>query len=64
LASAAFRANTTGLAGDSSDRFIYDTNDDKLFYDSNGSAQGGVKLLVADFVGDVAGFSRAEILVV
>jgi Ca2+-binding RTX toxin-like protein len=41
LASAAFRANTTGLAGDSSDRVIYETDTGKLYYDANGSAAGG-----------------------
>ncbi|TCU31411.1 calcium-binding protein [Rhizobium azibense] len=41
LASAAFRANTTGLAGDSSDRVIYETDTGELYYDANGSAAGG-----------------------
>ncbi|CAN7672216.1 calcium-binding protein [Rhizobium sp. LjRoot98] len=41
LASAAFQANTTGLAVDSDDRIIYDTDTGKLYYDSNGSGAGG-----------------------
>lgn len=59
LASGAFRANTTGLAGDSSDRIIYETDTGELYYDSNGSAAGGgvhfativnkVALTAADF---------------
>lgn len=41
LAAGAFAANTTGLAGDASDRVIYETDTGKLFYDANGSAAGG-----------------------
>ncbi len=36
-----FRANTTGLAGDTDDRIIYETDTGILRYDSNGSASGG-----------------------
>lgn len=41
LAAGAFQANTTGLAEDTSDRIIYETDTGKLYYDSNGSASGG-----------------------
>ncbi|WP_120785135.1 calcium-binding protein [Kumtagia ephedrae] len=41
LSAAAFRANTTGLAQDSSDRIIYETDTGELYYDANGSAAGG-----------------------
>ena len=41
LAAAAFRASTTGLAGDINDRIIYETDTGKLFYDPNGNAAGG-----------------------
>lgn len=41
LASAAFWKSTTGLAHDSNDRIIYETNTGWLNYDSNGSAAGG-----------------------
>jgi Ca2+-binding RTX toxin-like protein len=37
LASSAFRANATGLAGDSSDRIIYDTDDGFLYFDRDGT---------------------------
>ncbi len=37
----AFWANTTGLAHDTSDRIIYETDTGILRYDSNGSANGG-----------------------
>jgi trimeric autotransporter adhesin len=47
LASAVFTANTTGLAGDTSDRIIYETDTGILRYDSNGSAAGGTIVQVA-----------------
>ncbi|WP_442579103.1 calcium-binding protein [Mesorhizobium sp. ASY16-5R] len=60
LALDAFRANTTGLATDSSDRIIYETDTGELYYDANGSAAGGgivfaeltvgLSLTSADFV--------------
>lgn len=61
LAPAAFASNTTGLAGDSSDRIIYETDTGRLFYDrdGNGAVPGihfatlnaGLVLTSADFVG-------------
>ncbi len=41
LFSAAFWKSTTGLAHDSNDRIIYETDTGWLNYDSNGSAAGG-----------------------
>ncbi|MBD9372175.1 M10 family metallopeptidase [Rhizobium sp. ARZ01] len=41
LVAAAFRANTSGLAADGSDRIIYETDAGRLFYDSNGNESGG-----------------------
>ncbi|MEQ1952394.1 calcium-binding protein [Mesorhizobium sp. CN2-181] len=59
LASAAFRANTTGLAGDATDRIMYETDTGKLFYDADGNGAGtavqfatltaGLALTNADF---------------
>jgi Ca2+-binding RTX toxin-like protein len=60
LAAAAFRANTTGLAGDSSDRIIYETDTGELYYDRDGTGAAaavefatitkGLALTNADFV--------------
>lgn len=41
LTTGQFVANTSGIAADSSDRIIYETDTGKLFYDTNGNAAGG-----------------------
>jgi serralysin len=41
LAAAAFKANTTGNAGDASDRIIYETDTGKLFFDTDGTGASG-----------------------
>lgn len=60
LTAAAFAANATGLAGDASDRVIYEFDTGKLFFDADGNGAGarvqfatlavGVGLTAADFV--------------
>ena len=41
LAATRFWTNATGVAHDADDRFIFNTTDDTLWYDSNGTAAGG-----------------------
>jgi Ca2+-binding RTX toxin-like protein len=41
LTASHFWTNTTGVAHDADDRFIFNTTDDTLWYDSNGNAAGG-----------------------
>jgi serralysin len=41
VAAANFWTNNTGVAHDADDRFIFNTTDDTLWYDSNGNAAGG-----------------------
>ena len=40
LTAAAFVANATGLAGDASDRIIYETGTGNLFFDADGTGVG------------------------
>ncbi|MGP3699761.1 calcium-binding protein, partial [Rhodobacter sp. NSM] len=59
LSTSAFRANATGLAGDASDRIIYETDTGKLYFDLDGTGSGkavvfavlhpGLSLTSADF---------------
>lgn len=53
LAASQFRVNLTGLAEDADDRFIYRSDTKELYYDSNGTANGGHRL-VASFTEPVA----------
>jgi len=60
LTAAAFASNTTGLAGDASDRIVYETDTGKLYYDADGNGADaavhfatlttGLALTNADFV--------------
>ena len=62
LASAAFRANTTGLAADSSDRIVYETDTGGLYYDADGNAAGGGILFAK--VGLGLGLTNADFVVI
>ncbi len=56
-----FRSNLSGLAEDATDRFIYETDRDILWFDANGTAAGG-RFLVTDFNYDV-NLTRGDIFI-
>ena len=58
-----FRSNATGLAEAATDRFIFNTTDDSLWYDSNGNGAGGASKL-ADMTNDYNILTAADILIV
>jgi Ca2+-binding RTX toxin-like protein len=45
-----FAANSTGVARDANDRFVYNTTNGVLYFDSNGSASGG-RVAIATLAG-------------
>jgi Ca2+-binding RTX toxin-like protein len=62
LNKAAFAANTTGNAADSSDRIIYETDSGKLFYDQDGKGGAG-RVYIATLSPDL-NLTQADFLVV
>ncbi|MDQ6435906.1 hypothetical protein RB623_17765 [Mesorhizobium sp. LHD-90] len=54
LAGVAFRANTTGLADDASDRIVYESDTGKLFYDADGNAAGATGIHFATLTAGLA----------
>ncbi len=56
-----FRSNLSGLAEDPTDRFIFETDRDVLWFDANGTGAGG-RYLVTDFAYDVA-LTRLDIFI-
>jgi Ca2+-binding RTX toxin-like protein len=63
LAATYFHSGTTNEATTASQRFLYRTTDDTLWYDSNGSSSGGTKVLVADMVQE-SNVTHLDILIV
>ena len=45
LAPSQFVSNGSGLAGDANDRFIFNTSTGQLFFDDNGNAAGGSRVM-------------------
>ncbi|WP_438748667.1 M10 family metallopeptidase C-terminal domain-containing protein [Pararhizobium sp. O133] len=62
LAAAAFKANTTGLATDASDRIIYETDTGELFYDADGNG-GGASIQFAKLAASLA-LTNADFVIV
>jgi Ca2+-binding RTX toxin-like protein len=57
-----FRADASGIAGDTDDRIIYETDTGRLTYDTNGNAAGGV-VQIAQLQGHPAlGFADLQFL--
>jgi serralysin len=63
LSGAAFVTNTTGLAGDSNDRFIFNSATKTLFFDSDGTGITGA-VAIATFTGLTGSLTSADILIV
>ncbi|MFN0193304.1 MAG: hypothetical protein ACKVP5_15255 [Aestuariivirga sp.] len=53
LAAGQFVANATGLAGDSDDRFAYQTTSGRRYFDADGNG-AGARVLVATLIGTPA----------
>ncbi|MBX3568579.1 MAG: calcium-binding protein [Rhizobiaceae bacterium] len=62
LAATAFRANTSGLAEDASDRIIYETDTGDLYYDADGNAAGASILFARLGIG--LGITNADFVVI
>ncbi len=63
LSASKFRSGSGSMAADVTDRFIFRTTDDTLWYDSNGSTAGGTKVLIADIQSNAV-VTAADILIV
>jgi Ca2+-binding RTX toxin-like protein len=62
IAASAFKANASGVATDASDRFVFETDRDILYYDGDGNGAGG-RVLIADFITNVP-LTAADIIIV
>ena len=63
LGAASFWSNTTGLAHDATDRFMFNKTDDTLWYDANGNVAGGTIVKIADMTNDFNVLTNADILI-
>lgn len=63
LSASQFVTNTTGAAGDSNDRFIFNTANSTLYYDSDGTGRNSA-VAIAVFAGTAPGLTAADFLIV
>lgn len=63
LSASAFVTNTTGAAGDSNDRFIFNTANNTLYFDSDGTGRTAA-VAVAVFTGSAPGLTASDFLIV
>ena len=63
LSASQFVTNATGLAGDSNDRFIFNTANSTLYFDSDGTGTSAA-VAVAVFTGTAPGLTAADFLIV
>ncbi len=58
-----FKSGSTNVATTEYQRFVYNTTDDTLWYDSNGSADGGTHVMIADLNNDTNVFFYDIVLI-
>jgi Ca2+-binding RTX toxin-like protein len=63
LAASRFDVGTDTIAATTSQRFIFNTATDQLWYDSNGSDEGGTRVMIAEIRNDVT-LAAGDILIV
>ncbi|MBL8907416.1 MAG: M10 family metallopeptidase C-terminal domain-containing protein [Rhizobiales bacterium] len=63
LSASQFVTNATGLAGDSNDRFIFNTANNTLYYDVDGTGKTAA-VAIAVFTGTAPGLTAADFLIV
>ncbi len=63
LPASRFDTGTDNFADRASERFIFNTVTDQLWYDSNGSLAGGTRVMIADIASNVA-LTAGDILIV
>lgn len=63
LSASAFVTNATGAAGDSNDRFIFNTANNTLYFDSDGTGRTS-SVAIAVFTGTAPGLTASDFLIV
>ena len=63
LSALQFVTNATGVAGDSNDRFIFNTSNNTLYFDVDGTGRSAA-VAIAVFAGTAPGLTAADFLIV